>query len=148
MKAQVAAKTAEVQQSLRIVELEEANAWLRMELAAAHAKVAELERHEQTLSSDYNGLHKDFNDLRSSHAAVVKEKVDLEKMEREKAQRFQNLLHKKLAELHCDTEESVAALGGRYEDFTVTTCLIGSGRWFRRFLPLLPNAMKISPVSR
>jgi hypothetical protein len=64
------------------------------------------------LSSNYDGLRKDFDDLRTSHVAVVQDKADLEKTEREKAQRFWNLLHKKLDELRRDTEESVAALRG------------------------------------
>jgi hypothetical protein len=61
-----------------------------VELASAHAKVVEVERRKRTLSSDYDGLLKDFDDLRTSHAAVVQGKADLEKMECEKAQRFQN----------------------------------------------------------
>jgi hypothetical protein len=40
----VAAKSAEVQQSLCIAELEEANTRLHMELAVAHTKVAEVEK--------------------------------------------------------------------------------------------------------
>jgi hypothetical protein len=42
----------------------------------------------------------------------VKEKADLEKMERKKAQQFWNLLRKKQDELWHDTEESVVGLGG------------------------------------
>jgi hypothetical protein len=76
VKAQVAAKSTEVQQSLCIAELEETNPWL---CTATHTKVAEVERRERALSSDFDGLHKDFNDLRTSHAAVVQEKADLEK---------------------------------------------------------------------
>jgi hypothetical protein len=60
-------------------------------LATAHTKVAEVQHCEQTLSSDYDGLLKDFDDLQASHAAIVQEKADLKKMEHEKAQRFQNL---------------------------------------------------------
>jgi hypothetical protein len=108
----MAAKSMGVQQSLRDVELEEANARLRVEIAVTHTKVAEVECHERTLSKEYDGLHKDFDDLRTSDAVVVQEKADLEKTECEKAQRFWNLLHKKLAELRRDTEVSVAALGG------------------------------------
>jgi glyoxylate utilization-related uncharacterized protein len=40
----------------------------------------------------------------------MQEKVNLEKTEHENAQWFWNLLHKKLAELRCDMEESVVAL--------------------------------------
>jgi hypothetical protein len=42
----VAAKSMEVQQSLCITELEEANVGLRAELATAHTKVAEVECRE------------------------------------------------------------------------------------------------------
>jgi predicted nucleic acid-binding Zn-ribbon protein len=82
-----------------------------VELAAAHIKVAEVERHERSLTSDYDSLHRDFSDL-TSHIAIVKEKADLEKTEHEKAQRFHNLLRKKLAGLRHDMEESIAALEG------------------------------------
>jgi FtsZ-binding cell division protein ZapB len=47
---------------LRVAELEEANAQLRTELAAAYTKVDEVEYREQTLSSDYDDLRKDFDD--------------------------------------------------------------------------------------
>jgi hypothetical protein len=70
-----------------------------VELATTHTKVAEVEHHERTLSSDYDGLHMDFDDLGTSHAADVQEKVDLEKMGHEKVQQFRNFLSKKLAEL-------------------------------------------------
>jgi hypothetical protein len=83
------AKSTEVQQSVCIAELKEANAMLRVELAAAHTKeVAEVEHCKRALSTDYDGLRKDFDDLWTLHVAVVQEKVDLEKMEREKAQQF------------------------------------------------------------
>jgi chromosome segregation ATPase len=82
----------EVQKSSRIAELEAANAQLCAELAAAKTRLAEVERREQALSSDYDGLCRDFGDLRASHAAVVKEKADLEKTEHEKAQQFRNQL--------------------------------------------------------
>jgi chromosome segregation ATPase len=69
-----------------VAELEEANAQLLAELNAARSRLAEVEHHEQTLTSDYEGLHRDFDDLRTSHDAIVKEKADLEKTKREKAQ--------------------------------------------------------------
>jgi hypothetical protein len=139
-KARMAAMSVEVQQSLRMAELEEANDRLRVELAAADTKVAEVEHHERTLSSDYDGLHKDFDDLRTSHAAIVQEKADLEKMEHEKAQRFWNLLHKKWAELWCNTEESVAALRGRCEDFPATDATVSSLLdWFWMEVQALPT---------
>jgi hypothetical protein len=76
------AKSTEVQQSVCIAELKEANAMLCVELAATHTKeVAEVEHCKRALSTDYDGLHKDFDDLRTLHVAVVQEKVDLEKTE-------------------------------------------------------------------
>jgi hypothetical protein len=84
----ISEKSTEVQQHSFAVELEEANAQLRVELAAAHTKVAEVECHEQALTSDYDGLCPDFNDLQTSHSVVVKEKESMEKTECEKAQRF------------------------------------------------------------
>jgi hypothetical protein len=62
-------------------------------------------------------LKMDFEDLRSSHAAVVAEKVEVDKTKRVKLQRFQDTLRKRLAELRCDTEASMAALGGRCAEF-------------------------------
>jgi hypothetical protein len=64
------------------------------------------------MTSAYEDLKEDFNEMRSWHAIVVQEKADLENTERQKAWWFQNSLLKKLAELHHDTEASVAALGG------------------------------------
>jgi hypothetical protein len=131
-KAWMVAKSVEVQQSLCVAELEEANARVRAELAAADTKVAEVERREQTLSSDYDGLRKDFNDLWTSHAAVVQEKADLEKTERGKEQQFQNLLRKKLAELRRDT---------RCKDFPATDVIVSNLLdWFRMEVWALPTS--------
>jgi hypothetical protein len=46
----------------------------------------EVEHQELALTSDDEGLHRDFDNLRTSHDAIVNEKADLEKMECEKAQ--------------------------------------------------------------
>jgi chromosome segregation ATPase len=78
----------EVQQVVRVAELEEANAQLRVELNAAQSKLSEVERREQAMTSAYEDLKKDFNEVRSSHGAMVKEKDDLDKMECEKVRRF------------------------------------------------------------
>jgi chromosome segregation ATPase len=78
----------EVQQVVRVAELEEANAQLRVELNAAQSKLSEVERREQAMTSAYEDLKKDFNEVRSSHGAMVKKKDDLDKMECEKARRF------------------------------------------------------------
>jgi 3-dehydroquinate synthetase len=95
-----------------MAELEEANAQLRVELNAAQSGLAEVERREHALYSDYEGLRKDFDDLHTLHDAVVKEEADLEKTEHEKAQQFRNSLCKKLADLWVNMEATVVALGG------------------------------------
>jgi hypothetical protein len=138
MRARISEKVVEVQPCSRIAELEEANVVLCVELAAAHTKVVEVERRERALTSNYGSLHSDFNDLQSVHAVVVKEKTDLEKMER--AHRFHNLLRKKLAELRRDMEESIAALGGRCLDFPATNAIVPSMlEWFCIEVQALPT---------
>jgi hypothetical protein len=98
-KSRIAEKSVLVQQNARVVELEEANAQLLTELIATRSRLAEVEHREQALTFDYEGLPRDFDDLRTLHDAAVKEKADLEKMDCEKVQRFQNSLRKKLVEL-------------------------------------------------
>jgi hypothetical protein len=50
------------------------------------------------------------------------------------------LLRKKLAGLRCDTEESVAALGGRYDDFPATNAPVSNLLdWFRTEVRVLPT---------
>jgi DNA repair exonuclease SbcCD ATPase subunit len=109
--AWITEKAAETRWCSRIAELEAVNTQLGVELAAANAKVAEVKRREKALISDYGSLHNDFNDLEAAHAALGKEKENVEKTECKKAQWFRNLLHKKLAGLHLDMEKSVAVLG-------------------------------------
>jgi hypothetical protein len=78
--------------------------------------------------------------LRGSQAVVVQEKVDLEKTKRKKAQRFQNLLCKKLAELRRNTEELVATLGGWCEDFPATDATVSNQLdWFQKEVQALPT---------
>jgi hypothetical protein len=77
MRARITGKPMVVQQCSRVAELEEANAWLSAELAAAHTKVTEVERCERALTSDYGSLHINFSDLEIVHATLVKEKVNL-----------------------------------------------------------------------
>jgi hypothetical protein len=52
-----------------VAEVEESNDQLCAELATAQSRLAEVEHHEQALTSDYEGLK---NDLRSSHSIIVK----------------------------------------------------------------------------
>jgi chromosome segregation ATPase len=112
------------QQNARVVELEEANAQLRTELNAAQSRLVEVNRRRHALTSDYEGLRRDFDILRTLHDAVVNEKMDLEKIGCEKVQRLQNSLHKKLAELRVDIEATVAALGERCMDFPSANTIV------------------------
>jgi hypothetical protein len=59
--------------------LEEANAQLCTELIATQSKLPEVEHRKQAMNSSNEVLKKDFDEMHSSHAAVVKEKE--EKME-------------------------------------------------------------------
>jgi Mg-chelatase subunit ChlI len=77
-----------VQQNAHVAKLEEANAQLRVELNAAQSRLTEVELCEQALTSDNEGLCRDFDVLCTSHDAVVKEKADLEKTECEKMQQL------------------------------------------------------------
>jgi chromosome segregation ATPase len=112
--SRIAEKSAVVQQNACMAELEEANSQLRVELNAAQSRLTEVEHREHALTSDYEGLRRDFDILCTSHDVIVKEKADLEKTKREKAQRLQNLLRKKLAELRVNMEVTVTALGGMH----------------------------------
>jgi hypothetical protein len=85
-KSRIAEKSVVVQQNARVVELEEANAQLLTELIATRSRLAEVEHREQALTFDYEGLPRDFDDLRTLHDTTVKEKADLEKMDCEKVQ--------------------------------------------------------------
>jgi chromosome segregation ATPase len=110
MKSQIAERSAEAQQVARVVELEKANVELRAELDAAQSKLTGVEYHEWALTSKYEDLKEDFESMGTLHNAVVREKAKVEKTVRAKLQRFQDSLRKKLAELRCDTEASVATL--------------------------------------
>jgi hypothetical protein len=68
------AKSHSARQVTHATELEGANALLRTELEAARSKLAEVERREQTLTSENKGLKKDLEDALSSHEAVVRDK--------------------------------------------------------------------------
>jgi hypothetical protein len=58
-KARISAESVEVEQHLQIARLEEANAQLHADLVAAHTNVEEVERREWSLTSEYDGLHRD-----------------------------------------------------------------------------------------
>jgi hypothetical protein len=88
------------------MELEGANASLRAELETASSKLAEVERHERTLTSKNEGLKIDLVDARSAREVVVRE------TKQSKLQHFQVSVRKRLVELLRDTETFVSALGG------------------------------------
>jgi hypothetical protein len=75
MKSRIVGKPIEVQRAARIAELENDIAQLHSKLDAAHSKLAEVEGHERALTSAYEEVKKDFNDLSSSHDDVLKEKA-------------------------------------------------------------------------
>jgi hypothetical protein len=92
------------------------------------------------LISEYGSPHNDFNDLEVAHAALGKEKENVEKTEREKAQRFRNLLRKKLAGLRHDMEKSVATLDEQCFEFPTTGATVGDMLdWFRMEVQVLPT---------
>jgi regulator of replication initiation timing len=62
-----------------IAELEEANAWLHVELDAARSRLAEVEHHEQALTSKNKGLKKDLENARTTHNAVMKDRAECKK---------------------------------------------------------------------
>jgi hypothetical protein len=72
MKSRIAGKAIEAQQAARVAELENDNAQLHAELDAARSKLAEVEGRERALTSAYEEVKIDFNDLSSSHDAVLK----------------------------------------------------------------------------
>jgi hypothetical protein len=65
------------------------------------------------------------------HDAVVREKAEVEKTDCAKLQQFQDSLRKKLAELRCNMDTSVATLGGRSAEFPTDASLSDFLEWFR-----------------
>jgi translation initiation factor 2 alpha subunit (eIF-2alpha) len=110
IKSRIAEKSAEMQQTARVMKLEEANALLRVELAVAKSKFADVEGCERVVSSACEDLLKDFGDMRSAFESAVKERGTMQK-NTVKMERFPDALFKKLAELCRDTEASVSTLG-------------------------------------
>jgi predicted nuclease with TOPRIM domain len=90
----------------------------------------EVEHRERARASEYEDLKKDFEDMRVAYDAMVKEKAEVEEIERTKLQRFQDSLHKKLAELRRDMEASVATLDGRSAEFPTDASLSDFLEWF------------------
>jgi chromosome segregation ATPase len=100
-KSQIVKGLTEAQFAARVAELEKANAELQAELDSARSKSAEVEHHEWALTSQYEDLKKDFENVHTAYDAVVKEKAKIEENERVKLQRFQDSLRKKLV---CHTQ--------------------------------------------
>jgi hypothetical protein len=74
---------------------------------------------------------KKIEDMRAAYDAVVKEKAEVEEIERVKLQRFLDSLRMKLAKLRRDTEASVATLGRRSAEFPTGATLSDFLEWFR-----------------
>jgi chromosome segregation ATPase len=139
-KSQIVEQSVEAWQIARIAELEGVNAQLRVELDTARSKLEEAERREQVPTSENKGLKRDFENARTTHDAAVKDKAKVLKNEREKLQRFQDSIRKKLAELQRDTESSMATLGGRSAEFPTDTSLSDFFEWFRAEVTTMPTA--------
>jgi hypothetical protein len=127
MKSWIAKKSTEAQQAARVAELEKAN-----------VQLGDVEHCEWALTSIYEDLKKDFGDVRSSHAVVVREQVD--KTECAKLQRFQDSLRKGLAELQRDTEALVAVLGGRCAEFPSEASMPDFLEWIWAEVAAMPIA--------
>jgi hypothetical protein len=113
---------------------------LHAELDAAQSKLAEVEHRERALTSENEDLKKDLESMRNAHDAVVKEKAEVQKTERVKLQRFQDSVHKRLAELRCNIEASVAMLSGRSAEYPTSASLSDFLKWFRAEVVAMPTA--------
>jgi hypothetical protein len=109
---------------------------LRAELGVAHSKLAEVEGRERALTSAYEEVKKEFNDLSSLHDAVLKEKAEMDA----KVQRFQDSLRKRLAELRRERKGSLAELEGRCAEFPTDASVSDFLGWFREEIAVMPVA--------
>jgi hypothetical protein len=139
-KSQAAEWSADARQVARIVKLEEANTLLWAELDTARSKLAEVEHHERTLTSENEGLMRDLESARTTHDATVEEKALVQQAEWMKLQCFLDSIHKKLAELWRDTEASIATLGVRRAEFPTNASLSDFFKWFRTEITSMPTA--------
>jgi hypothetical protein len=67
---------------------------------------------------------------------VLKEKAEIDA----KVQQFQDSLHKRLAELRCETKVSMATLGGRCAEFPVDASVSDFLGWFQAEIAAMPTA--------
>jgi hypothetical protein len=124
---------------MRVTELEDANASLQVELEAARSKLAEVERRERTLTSENEGLKRDLEGAHSAHEAAVKDKELVRQTKQSKLWRFQDSVHKRLAELRGDIEASVSALGGQSAEFPSDASLSDFFKWFQMEIKSMPT---------
>jgi hypothetical protein len=135
-KSQIVGKAIEAQWAAHVAELENDNAQMRAELDAAHSMLVEVEGRERALTSAYEEVKKDFDDLSSSHDDVLKEKAETYV----KVQRFQDSLCQRLAKLRHEMEGSVAVLGGRCAEFPADASMSDFLGWFRVEIAVMPTA--------
>jgi hypothetical protein len=129
-----------VQQLACVVELEEANALLWVELDTARSKLAEVEHHEWTPTSENEGLKNDLENARTAHDAAVKDKALVQQAMRMKLQCFQDSVHKNLTKPRCDIEAFVATHGGWSTEFPTDASLSDFFKWFQMEIMLMPTA--------
>jgi hypothetical protein len=113
---------------------------LHAELDAARLKLAEVEHREWSLTFKNEDLKKDLESMHTVHDAVVKEKAEVQKIERVKLQRFQDSVRKRLAELQCNIEVSMATLDGRSAEYPTGASLSDFLKWFRAEVAAMPTA--------
>jgi uncharacterized protein (DUF342 family) len=77
-KSRIAGKAIEEQRAVCVAKLENDKTQLRAELDIARSKLAEVEGRERALTSAYEEVKKEFNDLSSLHDAVLKEKAEMD----------------------------------------------------------------------
>jgi hypothetical protein len=86
-------------QVARATELEGANASLGADLEAARSKLAEVEHHEWTLTSENEGLKKYLVDACYGCEVAVRDKVLVQESKQSKLWHFQDSVCKRLTEL-------------------------------------------------
>jgi hypothetical protein len=113
---------------------------MRAELDTARSKLMEVEQRERTQNSENEAVKRDLERACTAHSAAVKDKVVVQQIERTKLKQFHDSVRKKLAELRCDTEASVATLGGRSAEFPADASLSDFFKWFQTEITLMPTA--------
>jgi hypothetical protein len=122
-KSRIVWKAIEAQWATCVAKLENDNAQLRVELEIARSKLAEVEGRERALTSAYEEVKKDFNDLSSSHNAVLKEKAETD-----------------VEELRHETEVLVATLRGQCAVFPIDASVSDFLGWFQAEIADMPMA--------